>query len=174
VTAAEITYAWTCRCCARQYATLPLDFACDAPTYWGQLSEEEQKQAFLSSDVCVIGEDRFIRGCLELPVQGREERFVWGVWASLSQASLQRAYELWDAPEIPPDEPARFGWFSNELKTVYGVSTLNLKTSVRFRSGNLRPLMEVESPDHPLAREQAEGITIARVQEIAAALLHRH
>jgi hypothetical protein len=174
VTAGEITYAWTCRCCGRQYGTLPLDFAFDAPIYWRQLSEEERKEAFLSSDVCVIGEDRFIRGCLEIPLQGRGDRFVWGVWASLSEASLRRAYELWDAPDIPVGEPARFGWLSSELQNVYGVSTLNLKTAVRFRAGNLRPLIEVEPSDHPLAREQAEGITIDRVQEIAAALLHRH
>ncbi len=174
MTAGEITYAWTCRCCGRQYGTLPLDFAFDAPIYWRQLSEEERKEAFLSSDVCVIGEDRFIRGCLEIPLQGRGDRFVWGVWASLSEASLRRAYELWDAPDIPVGEPTRFGWLSSELQNVYGVSTLNLKTAVRFRAGNLRPLIEVEPSDHPLAREQAEGITIDRVQEIAAALLHRH
>jgi hypothetical protein len=170
----EITYAWTCRCCGRQYATLPLDYAFDAPTYWRQLSDEERKGSFLSSDVCVIGEDRFLRGCLEIPVRGRTERFAWGVWASLSEASLTRAYELWDAPKIPPEEPARFGWLSNELKRVYDASTLNLKTAVRFRAGHLRPLIEVEPSDHPLAREQAEGITVDRVQEIAAALLHRH
>jgi hypothetical protein len=169
----EIAHAWTCRCCGRQFASLPFDFAVDAPTYWRQLTEEERSRAFLNSDVCVIGEDRFIRGCLEIPVRGREERFVWGVWSSLSDASLRRAYELWDAAQIPADEPARFGWLSNELKAVYQISTLNLKTAIRFRPGNLRPSIEVENSDHPLAREQAEGITIDRVQEIAAALLHR-
>jgi hypothetical protein len=169
-----INYLWACRCCGRQYNTLPLDFAFDAPIYWQQLSEEERKQAFLSSDICTIGEDRFIRGCLEIPMLGREEHFVWGVWTSLSEASLHRARELWNAAEIAPDEPARFGWLSNEMKIVYGVSTLNLKTKVRFRPDNLRPLIQVEPGDHPLAREQAYGVTLDRVQEIAAALLHRH
>ncbi len=170
----EIDYQWACRCCGRQYRTLPLDFAFEAPIYWEQLSEEERKEAFLSSDICTIGEDRFIRGCLEIPVLGRQERFVWGAWTSLSEASLQRACELWNAPEIVPGEPARFGWLSNEMKNVYGLSTLNLKTAVRFRAGNLRPLIQVEPGEHLLAREQAGGITLDRVQEIAAALLHRH
>ena len=171
----ELQYAWTCRCCGRQYGTLPLDFACETPIYWNQLSEEERRRAFLSADICTIGEDRFIRGCLEIPVIGRRERFVWGVWSSLSDQSLRRAYELWDVAEIPAEEPARFGWFSNELKHLYGEqSTLNLKARIRFRAGNLRPLIELEPSDHPLAREQSEGITLERVQEIAAALLHRH
>ena len=169
----EIAYHWTCRCCGLRYHSLPLDFAFDAPVYWRQLTEEEREQSFLSSDICVIGEDRFIRGCLEIPVQGRAERLVWGVWTSLSEGSLRRAYELWDATEIPLDEPARFGWLSKELKGVYGASTLNLKTLVRFRPGNLRPSIEVGPCDHPLAREQAEGVSFDRVQEIAAALLHR-
>ena len=171
----ELLYAWTCRCCGRQSRTLPLDFACDAPSYWTQLSEEERRHAFLGADICTIGEDRFIRGCLEIPVIGRPERFVWGVWSSLSDQSLQRAYELWDAAKIPSDEPVRFGWFSNELKHLYGGhSTLNLKVRIRFRAGSLRPLIELEPSGHPLAREQAQGITLERVQEIAATLLHRH
>jgi hypothetical protein len=110
---------------------------------------------------------------VEVPVRGRAERLIWGVWISFSDASLRRAYELWDAPEIPADEPARFGWLSNELKGVYGVSTLNLKARVRFRGGNLRPSIELEPCDHPLAREQAEGVSFGRIQEIAATLLHR-
>jgi hypothetical protein len=76
---------------------------------------------------------------------------------------------------MPADEPARFGWFSNELKHLYGGhSTLNLKARIRFRAENLRPLIELEPSGHPLQREQAQGITLERVQEIAAALLHRH
>ncbi|MCI0431111.1 MAG: DUF2199 domain-containing protein [Rhodospirillales bacterium] len=167
-------FAWTCRCCGKQFSTLPLDFAFEWPAHWAGLSGEEREESFLSSDICMIGEDRFIRGCIEIPVLGTSECFVWGVWTSLSEASLQRAHELWNAPEIDPDEPARFGWLSSELKAVYGVSTLNLKTSVRFRGNTLRPLIQVEPGEHPLAREQAAGMTVDRVQEIAAALLHRH
>ncbi len=170
----EIEYLWTCRCCGRAYRTLPLDYAFDAPIYWEQLSEEERRRSFLGPDICTIGEDRFIRGCLEIPVHGREERLVWGVWASLSEASLARILELWDAPGIAPEEPARFGWLSNDLSRIYGVSTLNLKTMVRLRAGKLRPLIEIEPSDHSLAREQSEGISLERVQEIAARLLHRH
>jgi hypothetical protein len=35
-----------------------------------------------------------------------------------------------------------------------------------------RPLVELEPTDHPLAVEQREGITIARVQEFAELLQH--
>jgi hypothetical protein len=166
-------YAWTCRCCGKGFTSLPLDYAFPAPAYWSELSDEERARSFLSSDICRIGEDRFIRGCIEIPVQGNTERFVWGAWVSLSAASLARAEELWDAQEIDPGEPPRFGWLSNELQRVYGTSTLNLKASVCLRAGNLRPLITLQASEHALAREQAEGMSIARVQEIAALLLHR-
>ncbi len=36
----------------------------------------------------------------------------------------------------------------------------------------VRPTVELEHTDHPLAVEQCEGITVARVQAIAEQLLH--
>ena len=83
---------------------------------------------------------------------------------------MQRAAELWDA-EVREDEPPRFGWLSTNIR-VYP-RTLKLKAAVHFRSGGLRPLVYVE-PTNPLAIEQERGITLERVQEIVAALMHRH
>jgi hypothetical protein len=48
-----------------------------------------------------------------------------------------------------------------------------LKTDVHLRPLNKRPLVELEPTDHPLAVEQRNGITMARVREIVEPLLHR-
>jgi len=37
----------------------------------------------------------------------------------------------------------------------------------------VRPVVELEPTDHPLAVEQRTGITVARVQEFAEQLLHQ-
>jgi hypothetical protein len=168
-----LQYAWTCSCCGKQYSTLPLDFGADAPAYWyGIPPDERDARAVLTPDFCTIdGEDHFIRGCLELPIIGTDEKFVFGAWVSLSEASMRRAAELWDA-EVIGDEPPRFGWLSTNIR-VYS-RTLELKAGVHFRGGGLRPLVEVEPTDHPLAVDQQKGITMQRVQEIVAALMHRH
>ena len=50
--------------------------------------------------------------------------------------------------------------------------TLQLKTMVRTRRVGLRPLVELEPTDHPLAVEQRFGITWRRVQEIVETVLH--
>jgi hypothetical protein len=68
-------------------------------------------------------------------------------------------------------EPPMFGWLMAALPT-YEPSTLSLKTMVHTRPLGLRPLVELEPTDHPLAVEQREGITLARVQQIAEQLLH--
>jgi hypothetical protein len=69
------------------------------------------------------------------------------------------------------DAPPMFGWLSTELP-IYQPSTLNLKTVVHMQPVGLRPLVELEPTEHPLAVEQREGISIGRVQEFAERILH--
>jgi hypothetical protein len=164
--------SWTCGCCGRTFDTLLLDLAFDAPAYWRRIpAEERSARTRLDADACTI-DDRhfFIRACLEIPVHGLDQPFVWGVWVSLSEASMRRAAELFhvDADE---DEPPRFGWLSNSIPGY--PDTLSLKASVRFRSRTLRPVVELEPIDHPLALEQQEGISVERVQEIIRPMTHQ-
>jgi hypothetical protein len=129
----------------------------------------------LDSDVCVIdnGDSKniFVRGRLEIPIVHHPELFVWGVWVSVSEKSFERIVELWHAPSID-NEPPKFGWLCNNI--VLYPATMHLKTHLHLRSGGNRPLIELEPTDHPLAVEQRTGITIERVQDIAAALSLRH
>ena len=159
-------HAWTCACCGKQYNTLPLDFAIKAPHNWYGIPDEERAaRAKLSDDICIIdGEERYVRGCLEIPVQGLDDTFVYGVWVSVSEQSLLRIRELWNA-EVRDDEPPLFGWLCNNI-ALYG-ETLHLKTNLHLRNGGLRPLIELETTDHPLAVEQRDGIDAHRLLEVA-------
>ena len=160
-------YAWTCRCCGKQYNTLQLDIAFKAPDYWFQMPEAEREQhGKLGPDACVIDEDLFVRGCLEIPLIDRDEHFVWGVWVSVSRESFIRILDLWDAEDLE-DEPPKFGWLSNNISRY--PDTLKLKTNLFLRNANRRPSIVLEPTYHPLAIEQREGITLARVEEIIAA-----
>jgi hypothetical protein len=166
-------YAWTCACCGKQFSTLPLDVAFDAPVYWHTLPEGERAtRAELDADFCILdGKDFFVRGILEIPVMGLEETFGWGVWSSLSKTSLDRVQELWDAPVVE-NEPPRFGWLSNAIP-IYP-DTWQLKTSVHLRGGGLRPRIKLVETDHPLYREQRDGITVERVLEIVRLMGPKH
>ena len=107
----------------------------------------------------------------EIPVIDGPEPFSWGVWVSLSEANFLRASEVWYDPQRV-NEPAYFGWLCNSLPDY--PETLNLKTMVHTRDVGLRPLIELEPTDHPLAVEQRNGITMKRVQEIAEKAHHHN
>jgi hypothetical protein len=115
--------------------------------------------------------DFFVRGCLEIPIIGRDDRFVWGMWVSVSETNFHRILDLWSASDAE-NEPPMFGWLCNDIPLY--PRTLELATHVHLRSGGRRPAIELEPTDHPLAIEQREGISIARVEEIAAQLMRRH
>jgi hypothetical protein len=165
---------WTCSRCGSVHDGAPLDWSYDAPIYWHSLSEEEREsRGRLSEDLCVIrdedGDLFFIRGVLPIPVAGPEKEFRYGVWASLSEKSFRRVVDLWDDPSRT-EEPPYFGWLSNSISGY--PETLSLKTNVHTRALNLRPLIELEPTDHPLAVEQREGISARRLQEIVELHLH--
>jgi hypothetical protein len=158
---------WTCQCCGKQYDTLLTDYAFAAPSQWYSIPEEERdSRSRLSADVCVIDrQDFFIRACIEIPIIATDATFIWGVWVSVSRESFLRIDELWDATELD-DEAPKFGWLCNSISEY--PETFALKTLVHLRTGNKRPAIELEPTDHPLAVEQREGISITRVEEIAA------
>ena len=111
-----------------------------------------------------------MHGRIQLPVHDHDQPFEWGVWASLSEDGFKRTVDVWEI-EGREQEPPLFGWLSTEFP-LYPVPTLGLATDVRTRPVGERPLIALHPTDHPLAVEQREGITLARVIEIAAFVLH--
>ena len=175
MTAADYDYVWTCRDCGKQHRGLPLDHAYRAPDDWFRLPENEREQRtdfdHLDTDTCCIDRrDFFVRGVIEIPIIGMNEIFRWGVWSSLSKDSFKRVLELWDAEVIA--DPPYLGSLSNELPLSLYPSTLNLKLLIHLTTDGTRPRFEIEPTDHPLALEQRNGITTARVEEFAALSKH--
>jgi hypothetical protein len=70
---------------------------------------------------------------------------------------------------------ARRGEWHDELPFAYGVPAprpRGRETNVHTQPIGQRPLIELQPTDHPLAVEQRQSITRARVQELAEQLLH--
>ncbi|OCA90466.1 hypothetical protein A8F94_00820 [Bacillus sp. FJAT-27225] len=158
---------YTCSCCGEYRDELPTSYGTFAPAYYEFAPAEERKSRFeLSEDLCVMDNEHFfIRGCVEIPIIGTEEEFIWGAWVSLSEANYKRVKEHWNNPELL--EPM-LGWFSTALPCY--PDTINLKAKVHHRADGIRPYIELEPTDHPLAVEFRNGMTIERVQEIAEEL----
>lgn len=131
---------------------------------------ERESRSTLTGDYCIIDDEEFyVRGCLEIPVLGREEPLLWGVWVSLSRANFEREQQLANDPKRL-DEPPYFGWLSSRIPIC--PDTALLKTNVQTQAVGQRPRIELHASDHPLSVEQRTGITEARLIEIAELVEH--
>jgi hypothetical protein len=129
-----------------------------------------QVRCVLGSDDCVIdGNEFFVRGCIEIRVHGEDDPLSWGVWVSLSEASYKQwadSFHLKKRSHLGPF----FGWLNAWLKPY--PETMNLKTRVHLRDDGVRPYIELEPTEHPLAVEQRNGISVQRVTEIYEQMVH--
>jgi hypothetical protein len=164
-------FSYRCSCCGKIHEGSP-SFGFRAPDVYLEQTEAVQKAGELTSDLCRYadqdGEHFFIRTCLEVPILGVADPFLWGVWASLSRKSFDRYVATYDEPD-PSD--SYFGWFCNALP--YYPNTLSLQSQVRPRIGGARPSLILERTEHPLSVDFHKGIGVQRAQEIGEALIHR-
>lgn len=163
-------FRFKCVSCNQWHEGMPT-FGADAPYHFYEVAPEERaKRCDLGSNACVIdGKFFFVRGCLDIPVFGEEDRFSWGVWVSLSKDSFHQFIRHFDQPKRSHIGPF-FGWLSAALPLY--PDTLSLKTRVHLRDDGIRPYIELEPTDHPLAVEQRNGIPVSRVAEIYAYYQH--
>lgn len=164
---------YRCRSCGETHVGLPA-WHFDTPIQvLGIPPAERERDVELTSDGCVIdapdGRWFFVKGLLEIPVQGVEQPFTWGVWVSLSEESFARYVELYNDRDRQAGE-AFFGWLCNRLPDY--PETQELKTRLHVRAYPLRPTVELEPIEHPLAVDQREGIARERAIQLAERLLH--
>lgn len=165
---------WECGTCGHQHEGLATVFGARAPDMWLHASAAEREAGELTSDLCVLdvqGQRHcFLRGHIEIPViDVPGDVFSWSAWVSLSQESMKKIAEHWDDPARASLPPV-FGWLCNELP--YKKSTISIPTHVHTREPGVVPYIQLDpSVDHPLVREQGEGISLHRLAEINEAAL---
>lgn len=146
-------------------------FGAHAPlSYYDVPQRERESRCDLGSDDCVIDKENFfVRGCIEIPVIGETEPFSWGVWVSLSETNFAewvKCYELDERSHVGPF----FGWLNAWIKPY--PDTISLKAMVHIRDYGIRPYVELQPTEHPLAVEQRNGITVKRVAELYSLMMH--
>src|SRR5579864_1473742 len=163
-----------CATCQQFHSGLPISYGADFPDSYLSLNEKEREQrALIGSDQCIIDEELyFIRGLVELPIIGFQDPFLWGVWASVWKEAFDEMSKHWETPGREEMIRPFKGRINNAL-SEYSPTTLNLKCSIRVAPVGSRPLLFIDEPEHPLAVEQRQGISLERVQQIASALMHK-
>jgi hypothetical protein len=153
-----------CAGCGERHDNLPMAYRMQRPDI---NPKDKVFEFFRDGELCTVGDDHFILSNLELPYRD-DALFVWTCWISLSDASLARIDERWESEGRENDQPA-FGWFSSALPT-YEPTTRLLKARVHQNPIGLRPWLELEPTDHPLALEQRNGISEERITAVYHAL----
>lgn len=163
-------FRFHCKGCDQVHEGVPT-FGYVRPAIADWIPEDQREhRVSLGSDDCVIDEERFlIRGCLEIPVQGETDPFIWGVWVDISNSDFQRWLACFDN-----ERRAHVGPFAGYLGSALPCypDTFNHRVVVHLRDKGTRPLVEVAASDHPLHREQCKGITHQRLQEIYELVMH--
>jgi hypothetical protein len=164
--------SYRCATCGESHSELPMSFAADFPDMYANMkSDEREARATMGSDQCIIDSQWFfIRGCLEIPVIGHDEPFLWGVWASVREEVFDEISDCWEQQGRENLHGPFKGRLGNSLR-VYS-ETLNLKVTIRIQSVGTRPLFIVEEAEHPLAMEQKSGISLNAAIELASLLIH--
>lgn len=127
------------------------------------LTPPEPADASVSSDatedLCMHDNGQFFVRCvLELPIHHSDEVLHFGVWSSLSRDNFLRYRESLGDPVASARLEPMFSWFSSELPGY--PDTIALKCRVLPRPDGLRPLIELEPTDHPLAVQQRDGLSL--------------
>jgi hypothetical protein len=132
---------------------------------------DRETRTVISSDQCIIDERWFfLRGCLQIPIVGSDDVFLWGLWASVKEEIFDDISASWEEE----GREARRGPFKGRLANSLSVypETLNLKLSILVQPVGQRPLFTIEEDQHPLVIQQGDGITRRAAAELSALLLH--
>jgi hypothetical protein len=164
-------FEFKCATCGEVHKGIPT-FGADYPMTVLQIPESEREaKVELGSDDCVIDEqDFYIRGCIEIPVHGHDDPFIWGTWVSLSEDSFSKFIEYFSQSKRSHAGPF-FGWHCCDF-LPYDETCVNLKTHAHLGDDGIRLFIELEPTDHPLAIEQRDGISERRLIEIYQTVMH--
>jgi len=168
-----VTEAFKCSTCGKVHDGIPLSFTADFPDMYANMSREDRDaRCVIGSDQCIIDQKLFfVRGCLEIPITGSADLFLWGLWASIREEAFDEISESWELVGREKSRGPFKGRVANSL-SVYP-ETLSLKIEIVVQPVGTRPQFLLEEAEHPLTIEQRSGISRGRALELASLLLHQ-
>ncbi len=89
---------YKCATCGKSHESLPLSFAADSPDMYANMNRDERDaRSVRGSDQYIIDQNWFfVRGCLEIPIIGSSDVFLWGLWASVREQVFDEISECWE------------------------------------------------------------------------------
>ncbi len=167
---------WICSSCDQVHSGLP-DMAFRNPS--GKVFDDLEKrdnsgfsvaQNCLTEDLCCYDNGFYVRALLSIPISGTDDRFAFGVWATLSAENFDTylaGFETGEQDDIGP----WFSWLANRLP-VDPDGNDGIQCSLRPQPDRHRPEVLIEDQDHPLFTLQRTGATLDQILDILSACGH--
>lgn len=164
--------SYLCATCGQSHEGLPFSFAADFPDPYANLPHDQRdSRTVIGTDQCIIDEQQFfLRGCLEIPIIGQAEPFLWGIWASVREEIFDEVASTWKLQGREKTHGPFKGRLANSIRDY--PETLNLKLNIVLQPVGTRPVFYIEESEHPLAQEQQHGISYQQAMERASFYLH--
>ncbi|MBL8760183.1 MAG: DUF2199 domain-containing protein [Phycisphaerae bacterium] len=132
---------------------------------------ERDRRGQVSSDLCqfVDTENRerfFVRAVLLVPVPEANDSFAWGFWAEVNEKDFDTIVDTWD--DARPSATPIHATIANPVPIFEGV--LGLAVDLFTQGAEDRPHLFIRDQDHPLAQQQARGLSLHAVVDILRSL----
>jgi hypothetical protein len=161
-----------CGTCGKSHSGLPTEWGFREPdVVFGLSYIGKYLRTRINADLCTLDESRyFLRGHLTLPFTEADGEFGWGLWLEVSKDhhDVYVAQMAQKAEGEPCIQYRLEGKIANSIPG-YG-RTLGVPVDVLLGEAGQRPSLWLLSRSrHPLAREQAGGISAARHHQLLEA-----
>lgn len=165
-------FQFYCECCGQTHNGLPA-LAYERPHYYISLSDEERAAAKANDDLCETADGfYFVRAVFKIAIHDEELPLEYGVWGSLSEKSFALYKDTFDDAD-QSKIGGFFSYFGNRLERY--PDTVNLHCDLYTQDNRQRPVLVLHTDqDHPLVRDQINGITKERAVELAMPFRHPH
>ena len=166
-----------CIMCGAEHSLAEIEPSFDRPdAYFGIPADKRARRTWNDDHFCVLWETErsprrhFLRVLLPIPIRGEKHVYCWGVWSEVSESAYAHTFDTWTHAHRArtPAFPAQF---ANALPGTE--PTLGLPGFVQLSEpGEIPRFTFAADVDHPVARQQREGVFRADAIEWASRAVH--
>ncbi|MGR3615170.1 MAG: DUF2199 domain-containing protein [Paracoccaceae bacterium] len=163
-----------CRCCGATFAellSLEYDRPDTCPPDLPKLDNSAllvERDDVLTEDVCRVGDHRYIRTVLVLPLGDGPQEMVLGVWCAVSPVHFEAYVDLLEE-DMSEEEATVPAWLSNAVPPG---TEIPLACQLHLQPGDQRPEVELTEKGHELRRMQETGLGLTDILGLLHAYGH--